>query len=135
MITSSKVLIGIIWLYILFTLVLNIYEANAMTANTDVTELAVYDTTSTSLDTGGNLLIGVWNGIVDNPIISGGIDWINKYLLFDYAFFRDLNSSPDSRGEYPYNDFVILRWLLVGIGIAFIFQIVLSLKGQAGLFR
>jgi hypothetical protein len=115
--------------------VLNIYEANAMTEGTDVTDLAVYNATTTSVDTGGNVLVSLWNGIVDNPIISGGIDWVNKYMLFDYAFFRDLNSSPDSRGEYPFNDFVILRWLLVAIGITFIFQIVLSLKGQAGLFR
>jgi len=134
MITSSKVLIGIIWMYVLFTLLLNFYEGATMTRGTDITDLTTYSTTTTSLDTSGNVMATMWQSILDSPV-GGAINWINKYLLFDYSFFRDLNAAPDSSGTYPFNDFVIFRWLLIAIGIALIVQFALSSKNALPFFK
>lgn len=127
MITSSKVLIGVIWMYILLVLMLNWYEGAAMQRGVDITDLTSYSATTSTLDSGGNVVTTIWQSILDSPV-GGVIDWVNKYLLFDYAFFRDLNATPDASGQYPFNDFVIFRWMLVAIGIALIVQFAMSSK-------
>jgi hypothetical protein len=127
MITSSKVLIGIFWLYVLLALMLNFYEGAAMQRDTDITDMAGYSSTTSTLDTGGNIATTIWQSVLDSPV-GTVISWVNKYFLFDYLFFRDLNAVPDSDGQYPYNDFVLLRWLLVAIGIVLIIQIAISSK-------
>ena len=137
MITSSKVLIGMITFFLLATLMLNWYEGNAMTDNTNILSDSEYETTTTNPDTSGDVIMTMVQGVLDFG--SGIIEFVNKYFLFDYICFRDLNATPytNAQGdtEYPYNDFVILRWMLVAIGIVILIQLALSAKSLLPWFK
>lgn len=137
MITSSKVLMGLIILFILSTVLLNMYQSIAMTTNTSVFEMITANTeniTGTNPDTTGKINVAIMSSVLSTTKSIG--DWINKYFLFDYAFFRDLHSTPNPvTGEYPFNDWVILRWMLVAIGAVVLLQLVISLVSLLPWFR
>lgn len=134
-----KVWIGVLFMFVLLTATFNGIEGNAMTTNTDVSSLRGFVpsqiTTATETSTGtaqttADTEVNIW-------------DKIYQAAFFDYTIFYDVRydvatesdctacsgywQSATSTCKVP-NDWMILRYLLICLGIVWLMDFALFLK-------
>jgi hypothetical protein len=56
------------------------------------------------------------------------LDTFGKVVTFDYTMFKDIHNLDPVTGKPMANDFAIFRYLLIGIGIVMIVELVLVLR-------
>lgn len=122
--TSSKFLIGVIWIFLFAQLICNFYEGQTMYNNVTMEAFTQYDTT-TQTDTLGTAIRAP--SIVDEVITALG-----RIFLFDYSIFKNIDVDPDANGDYPDNGFVFIRYLLIAIGAVMWLQLAYMLFNTIG---
>jgi hypothetical protein len=64
--------------------------------------------------------------------VGNGWAWLSKITTFDYSMFKDANQPIDPvTGQYPDNDWVILRYVLMILGFVCVVDIILIMFGRA----
>ncbi len=124
----AGIFIGIMWIWILVQGWGNIIEGQDTLITEDQAEeytLLQEHTQSVTSTTGGTDVISLdwlWN--------AGQTIWtvFSKVFLFDYTFFKDVENADPITGDVPANDFVILRYLLIAMGIYMWTEIILFLR-------
>lgn len=114
---STRLWIGIITFYILAQIICNFVEGNNMVTDANIIEaqenLAHQHTTT--VDTEGT----------SDSFISKAKDFITKIVFFDYSMFYDIDPAS---GEKTANNFVIIRYLLIAIGIVILVEASITFK-------
>ena len=107
---SSKILIGMLMFYVICQVVCNFIDGNAMVTAANVADLNNTSSTSvtTSTDTSGTPAQYV-------TMAGSFFTTIGKIAFFDYTVFRNTDGTA--------NEWVIIRYLLICIGIAILIEI------------
>jgi hypothetical protein len=107
---SSKILIGMLMFYVICQVVCNFVGGNAMVTAANVADINNASSTSvtTSSDTSGTPAQYVTMG-------QSFFAAIGKIAFFDYTVFRNTDGTA--------NEWVIIRYLLICIGIAILIEI------------
>jgi hypothetical protein len=106
---STKLFIGIIMFYIIAQVLCNIVDGNAMVTAANVADTGdlANSSVTTSTDSSGTPATYV-------SMAGSFFTTVGKVIFFDYTIFRNLDGTA--------NDFVILRYLLIAIGIVIIVE-------------
>ena len=116
---SSRLFIGMIMFYIMAQLICNLVEGQSMVygVSTDMTSGTQYQQT-TSTDTSGNKA-DFWT------MGANTLSLIGKVVTFEYSLFYDVDPAT---GAVTANDFSIIRYLLIAIGIVMVIELVIVLR-------
>lgn len=110
---SAKLWIGTIMFYIIAQVLCNIVDGSAMiTSSTDLTGLSESSITQ-SQDTTGTPATYV-------SVSSNFFSSLGKIIFFDYTIFRNTDGTA--------NDFAIIRYLLIAIGIVILIESVIIFR-------
>lgn len=106
---STKILIGLLMFYVLAQVICNFIDGSAMYSSTNVADLnsATESSVTTSSDSSGTPAQYISMGM-------GFFTTIGKIAFFDYTIFRNTDGTA--------NDWVILRYLLICMGIAILVE-------------
>jgi hypothetical protein len=114
-----------------FTVIGNITDGSNYITNTnvaDITEMQNYNVSQSdnALD---QAISFVTNRVSD---LSHGWALFAKITTFDYSMFKDANQPIDPvTGQYPDNDWVILRYAMMIMGAVCVVDIILIMFGRA----
>ena len=116
---ATRLLIGMITFYILATLICNVGEGQAMahSINTDM-EAGLGHNTVQSTDA-----LGATTTFWTMGANTLGLIW--KVVAFDYSLFKDVDPVT---GTATANDWAILRYMLIAIGIAIVIDFIVVLR-------
>ena len=105
---SPKLLIGLIWIFILIQIFCNWFEADDMYTgmNISATENTTQYYITESVDTTGTPASFI-------SVAKGIWDFCGKLFLFDYSIFKDVNPAT---GVETANWLSVFRYLLIAIG-------------------
>ena len=108
--------------YVLAIVVCNVIEGAQMATgiSTDITPMSQYSQTK-STDTAGNVA-DFWT------VGASTLGTIGKIVTFDYTIFKDIHDIDPATGLPRANDFAIFRYLLIGIGIVMIIELIIVLR-------
>jgi hypothetical protein len=121
------VFMAVTWLFL--TVIGNLTDGYNYVTNTNVQDLqdmTQYEVQS-SPDALGVISETIRTGI--NGVISGVL-WVKKIASFDYTMFKDVNHLDPVTGEPMDNDWVIMRYLLMLMGLALIVDVFITVKRQ-----
>lgn len=119
---SSRLWIGMLMFYVLAIVICNVIEGAQMTqgVSTDLDYMTATDTTK-STDTAGNIA----NFVTLGPNALGTF---GKIIFFDYTMFKDIHNIDPATGRPRANDFAIIRYLLITIGVVMVVELVITLR-------
>lgn len=109
---STRLFIGVLTFYIMAQIICNFVEGNNMVTNANIIEAQedLQHSTTTTTDIAGT----------EDTFFSNAKDTITRIVFFKYSIFYDVD--PDT-GEQTANQFVVIRYLLFGLGIAILFEV------------
>ena len=116
---STRLFIGMITFYILAIVVMNVIEGQPMVhgIDTDMTAGTQYNTVQSTDALGATT--NFWT------LGANALGVIGKVVTFDYTIFKDVD--PATGLAVP-NDWAILRYILIAIGIIMIWETVIVLR-------
>lgn len=111
---STKLLIGTLMFFIVAQVLCNIVDGSAMYANTSaINDNMTQSSLTQSSDSSGTPATYVSMG-------QGFFSMFNKVVFWDFTIFRNTDGTP--------NDFVIIRYLLICIGIALLIELAVTMR-------
>ena len=134
---STRLFIGVITFYVLAQVICNFVEGNNYLTNANVAEIKTM--TNTTLTSSASTT-GTSTNFVD--IGNTAIGTVKKLLFFDYSIFKDVDYSTTEAactiigGQWDSsisacktdNDFVILKYMFIAIGIVMFVELAIVFK-------
>jgi hypothetical protein len=119
---NAKLLIGLLWLWVILQGFGNIMESSQTITSSDVTDYVSaqdHTMTETASSTG--------TGINFVDIATGAWSILGKVFLFDYSVFKDVENL-DVNGNASTNEFTIVRVLLIMVGAVMWIELAILFK-------
>jgi hypothetical protein len=119
---NAKLLIGLLWFWVIMQGFGNIMESSQTITSADVTDyVAAQDHTMTSTAS------ATGTGINFVDIATGAWNVLGKVFLFDYSVFKDVENL-DVNGNASTNEFTIFRILLIMVGAVMWIELAILFK-------